>query len=372
MIDLAVVSGGAGFIGSHLVDLLITRGYRVRILDSIDEQTHSAGRPSWINRNAELIVGDVRHPGAWARAVKDADVVFHLAALGGFSPASVDYLTVNAVGTALMFDAIREQAPNCRRVVVASSQAVYGEGMYSCPSARCDSVHAQRWAHNLEARRWEPTCSRCGHGLVAIPTPENTPPAPLTMYGVSKLAAERTALVRGRQLDIPTVALRYAVAYGPRQSLSNPYTGVVSIFANRLRQGLPALVYEDGRQTRDFIAVEDLVRANLAASQKSVPAGSYNVGTGRATTVLELVQAVALANDQRATLELLGAYRPGDVRHLFHSTALFRSVVEWQPQLSLSEGLARFAEWFAEQPVVPDRFGGALAKLRAAGVVVGA
>ena len=369
--ELACISGGAGLIGSHIVDLLLAKDYEVRVLDSLDEQTHPNGVPPWASKDVEWNVADVRHPGAWARAVKGVDLVFHQAALGGFSPASADYLSVNAIGTALMFDAIREFAPNCRRVVVASSQAVYGEGMYQCGELSCGPVHPGRRAaatlaggdFSGEIDWWCPVCTGA---LEPILTPESMLPDPFTMYGVSKLAQERTALVLGRQLGIPTIALRYAVTYGPRQSLHNPYTGIVSIFASRLRQWLPAVIYEDGCQTRDFIAVADVARANLAAAETEYPSGAYNVGTGRATRVLDLAQAVATAIGVRCDIQMNGAYRPGDIRHLVHQPGALSPA---QPT-SLADGLRAFAEWFDGQPLVPDRFDAAQAGLRAAGVVV--
>ena len=264
----ALVTGGAGLIGSHLVDLLLERGYAVRILDNLDPVTHPAGKPPWVPADAEFVEADVRDAGALWRATVGCDVVFHQAAFGGFAPEPSKMLDVNATGTARVMEAARRCG--VRKVVVASSQAVYGHGEAACPE--CWGGSARRSLEQLAEGRWEPLCPRCGNVATSLKlreASENRPPTPIDVpsaYAVSKYAAERLALNLGDEWGLPVVALRYALTYGSRQSLSNPYTGICSIFATRLLNGLPPWIYEDGQQTRDFTYVSDVAAAEEAVN----------------------------------------------------------------------------------------------------------
>ncbi|MDP8949423.1 MAG: NAD-dependent epimerase/dehydratase family protein, partial [Actinomycetota bacterium] len=258
----ALVTGGAGLIGSHLTDLLLREGYSVRVLDNLEPQTHRNGKPPWIPRQVEFLNADVRDRAAVAAALRDVDVVFHQAAYGGYMPEMAKYVHVNSFGTAQMLEIIRDENLPVRKVVVASSQAVYREGAAVCPE------HGRvfpdtRPAAQLATGDFSVRCPLCGEPSSPTATPEEAPTGGETVYAITKMDQERLVLTWGRQTGVPTVALRYSCTYGPRQSVFNAYTGVIAIFCTRLLSGQPPVLYEDGEQTRDFCYVGDIARANL-------------------------------------------------------------------------------------------------------------
>lgn len=364
-----LVTGGAGLIGSHVVDLLLERGERVRILDNLDAQTHPQGRPAWVPADAELVEGDVRDPDCLARSLEGVDEIYHEAAFGGFTTEISHYYDVNATGTARLFEVIAERRLAPRKVVVASSQAIYGEGLYRCP---LDGLvqPGTRAIDQLARGEWEPRCPRCGHDLAPTLTPEEAAWNGETPYAVSKLAEERTAIGMGKRLGIPTVALRYAVTFGPRQSVFNPYTGVVSVFSTLLLNGIPPVVYEDGRQTRDYVFVRDVARANLHVMAD--PRSDWqvlNVGRGEPVAVIELIELIAAAYGLEPDHTVPGEFRPGDVRHLVHDASRIREL-GWRPATTLEDGIAQVAEWISSLGEVRDYYSGALEGLRRRGVVM--
>jgi dTDP-L-rhamnose 4-epimerase len=364
----ALVTGGAGLIGSHIVDLLLARDTRVRILDNLDPQTHPNGRPDWIPDDAEFVQGDVRDRDILARVLEGVDEVFHQAAFGGFTSEISLYYDVNATGTARIFEVIAERGLDIRKVVAASSQAIYGEGLYLCDEhGRVQP--AMRTLDRLAEGQWEPPCPICGRDVRAALTPEGVDWNGETPYAVSKLAEERTVIGMGMRLEIPTVALRYAVTFGPRQSVFNPYTGIVSIFSTLLLNGTPAVVYEDGLQTRDFTFVTDIARANLLAMDDDRADGRvFNVGRGQAVTVVELLEQLAAAYDLPPSYTIPGEFRPGDVRHLVHDAAAIRTL-GWEPLSTLEDGLEAVAGWIRGQGDVREYYTEALERLRLTGVV---
>jgi dTDP-L-rhamnose 4-epimerase len=364
-----LVTGGAGLIGSHLVDQLLEHGRSVRILDNLEPQTHLEGRPRWIPSDAEFVEGDVRDMDCLGRCMKGVEEIYHQAAFGGFTSEMSVYYDVNATGTARIFEVIEQKRLEVRKLVAASSQAVYGEGLYRC--AEHGTVQAQmRTLEQFARQAWEPECPRCRRGLDAALTDEEALWNGETPYAVSKLAEERTVIGTGRRLDIPTVALRYAVTFGPRQSVYNPYTGVVSIFSTLLLNELKPTVYEDGRQTRDYIFVRDVARANLfVMSDERANWDVFNVGTGRPVTVIELIEKVAAAYGLPPHYEMRGEFRPGDVRHLVHDARKLRGL-GWSPETSLEEGLFEFVEWIRDLGELKEYFRQALTRLREHGVVM--
>jgi len=256
------VTGGAGLIGSHIVDAALARGWKVRVLDNLERQTHRNGKPAWLSPEAEFMRGDVRHRGDWERALEGVDLVFHEAAYGGYMPEIAKFIHVNAVGTAIMLETIRDRNLPVRKVVIASSQAVYNEGAYACP------VHGHffgttRPIAQLQAGDYNVHCPVCGAASVPAPTDERAPMGGENVYAISKADQERLLISWGRATGVPVVALRYSCTYGPRQSVFNPYTGVIAIFCTRLMNDLPPVIYEDGRQSRDLIFVQDVARANM-------------------------------------------------------------------------------------------------------------
>src|SRR5918994_5018867 len=284
----ALVTGGAGLIGSHLSDLLLKEGYTVRILDNLEPQIHRKGKPPWIPPQVEFLEADIRDRPAVAAALRDVDVVFHQAAYGGYMPEMAKYVHVNSFATAQLLEIIRDEALPIRKVIVASSQAVYQEGAGDCPTHGL-VFPATRPLAQLQRGDFAVYCPVCDAVTTAVPTPEAAPTGGETVYAITKMDQERLTLAWGRQTGIPTVGLRYSCTYGPRQSIYNPYTGVIAIFATRIMNGQPPILYEDGEQTRDMCFVEDIARANLLAATTSALDGkAVNVGSGRPTTVREM------------------------------------------------------------------------------------
>lgn len=349
----ALVTGGAGLIGSHLVDLLIEKGYEVTVLDNLDKQTHPNGVPDWINPKATFLLGDLRSKEHLEEALNGVDVVFHQAAFGGFTPELTKYLDVNVTGTGRILEVIREMRLKVKKIVIASSQAIYGEGSYIC------QLHGLQYPpyrsiEQLKNQEWEVKCQECGKNLQPLQTNEDKPKQGKTIYSLSKYFEEKLALSLGRQMNIPVVALRYAVTYGPRQSLYNPYTGVVSIFSTRILNNMGPIIYEDGMQTRDFIYVGDVARANMFVMENDETAfKSFNIGTGRATTVLELVKALCKAYGLEIEPVLRSEFRPGDVRHFIHDSSKL-TALGFKPRVSLEDGITRTTEWIHGQSNVKE------------------
>ncbi|MDQ1589598.1 MAG: dTDP-L-rhamnose 4-epimerase [Pyrinomonadaceae bacterium] len=363
------MTGGAGLIGSHLVDLLIGEGWRVRILDNLEPNTHREGRPAWINAAAEFVEGDVRDRATVAAALAGVEVVFHQAAYGGYMPEISKYVGVNSFGTAQLLEVIRDENLPVRKVVVASSQAVYSEGAGLCPGEHGLVFPAVRPVAQLRAGDFGVHCPMCDRATVPAPTPEHAPIGGETVYAITKVDQERLVLTWGRQTGVPTVALRYSCTYGPRQSVFNPYTGVIAIFCTRLLNGQPPVLYEDGEQTRDFSFVEDIARANLlAATTDKLDGLAVNVGSGEATSIREIARLVADALDVSVEPIARGEFRPGEMRHLISDTTRIRAA-GYEPQVPLAAGIRRYIEWIGGQMDVRDYFAAAETLLRAKGIV---
>ena len=364
----ALVTGGAGLIGSHVADLLVREGWRVRILDNLEPNTHKRGRPAWINRDAEFVQGDVRDRATIENALSGTDIVFHQAAYGGYMPEMAKYVEVNSLGTAQMLEVIREKNFPIKKVIVASSQAVYSEGAGECPKHGLVFPRV-RPVEQLQRGDWSVRCPICNEPTRSVPTPEQAPVGGETVYGLTKVDQEKLVLLWGKQVGIPTVALRYSCTYGPRQSIFNPYTGVIAIFCTRLLNSLPPVLYEDGEQTRDFSFVEDVARANLLAATTDVLDGlPVNVGSEKGVTVREIAQRVSEALGIRIAPEINGEFRPGEMRHLISGTDTIRAV-GYVPQVDLREGLDRYLDWIRSQSDVRDYFSEAAENLRNKGIV---
>src|SRR3712207_946471 len=312
----ALVTGGAGLIGSHLVDLLVREGWKVRILDNLEPNTHKQGKPNWVNADAEFVQGDLRDRAVITAALHGIDVVFHEAAYGGYMPEIAKYVDVNSLGTALMLEVIREDKLPIKKVIVASSQAVYSEGAAECRENGLVFPNV-RPVDQLRRGDWAVHCPKCGKPTKSVPTPEEAPIGGEPVYGLTKVDQEKLVLLWGKQTGIPTVALRYSCTYGPRQSIFNPYPGVIAIFCTRLLNDLPPVLYEDGEQTRDFSFVEDIARANLFAAETDKLDGlPVNVGSGKGVTIREVAEQISEALGIRIPPEAKGEFRPGEMRHL--------------------------------------------------------
>lgn len=364
----ALVTGGAGFIGSHIVDVLLERGYDVRVFDSLELPTHAAGLPAYLSKDAEFVLGDMRDRDAVRRALSGVDVVLHEAATGGFTPRIADYIAANSLGTAQMLEIIRDEKLPVQKIVVASSVAVYGEGKYRC-AQHGETFPGLRPAAQMERREWEVKCAKCGAALTPLLTDEETPVYPSTVYAISKYDEERLVLMFGEQTGIPAVALRYFLTYGPRQSIHNPYTGVCSIFSSRIKNELPIIIYEDGNQLRDFVFVRDVAKANLIVLEDSrADFGVFNVGTGKTTSIRELAEVLRECLGQEGRVEIPARFRAGEVRHLVADVSRLAEL-GFRPDYSLREGLTQYVEWLIEQGPVPESFAKVESELRAAGVI---
>ena len=352
----ALVTGGAGLIGSHIVDALLSTGWKVRIFDNLEPQTHRNGMPSWIPPQADFMRADMRNREDLERALVDIDVVFHEAAYGGYMPEIAKYTEVNTYGTALMLEIIREKNFPIKKIVVASSQAVYSEGAAQC---RVDGLvfPTTRPLEQLARGDFQAHCPKCDRVTTPTSTPENAPIGGETVYALTKVDQEKLVLMWGRQVGIPTVALRYACTYGPRQSLFNPYTGVITIFATRLLSGNQPVVYEDGQQTRDLCFVEDIARANLLAAESSALDGlPVNIGSGSSYTVSEIASLVGSALNIPTHPILRGEFRPGEMRHL-RADITRAALIGYAPQVSLAEGIQKYIRWIQSQGTIEDYFG---------------
>jgi dTDP-L-rhamnose 4-epimerase len=364
----ALVTGGAGLIGSHVTDLLRREGWSVRVLDNLEPQTHRNGKPAWIKDGAEFIEGDVADRDTIASALADIDVVFHQAAYGGYMPEIAKYVRVNSFGTAQMLEIIREQNLPIKKIVVASSQAVYSEGAATCPEHALVFPDV-RPVEQLQLGDWSVYCPICRAVTTSAPTPERAPVGGETVYGLTKVDQEKLALLWGKQIGIPTVALRYSCTYGPRQSIFNPYTGVIAIFCTRLLNNLPPVLYEDGEQTRDFSFVEDIARANLLAAESDKLDGfPVNVGSGEGVSIRTVAEQISDALGIHIAPEVNGEFRPGEMRHLTSGTERIRAA-GYALQVDLATGIRRYLDWIRQQADVRDYFSEAANILRSKGIV---
>jgi dTDP-L-rhamnose 4-epimerase len=367
-----LITGGAGFIGSHVATELLREGYRVRALDSLVPQVHGEDRqrPSYLAPEVELIRGDIRDAEAVARALDGIDSVIHLVALVGVGQSMYrisEYTSVNNFGTAVLLQALSERP--VESLVVASSMSIYGEGLY-VDAAGCIRSVEDRSLQQLKMGDWEVRDSR-GRPLTPAPTPEEKPPALASVYALSKFDQERMCLMLGRAYGIPTVALRFFNTYGPNQALSNPYTGVLSNFASRVLNGQPPLIFEDGQQKRDFVSVYDVARAcRMALETPSAGGLAINISSGQAMTVKEVAErTVAAIGRPDIKPAITGNYRAGDIRHCFADISLAKRVLGWQPQVTLERGLEDLAVWLQGQTAV-DRGVEARQELAARGLMV--
>jgi dTDP-L-rhamnose 4-epimerase len=366
-----LITGGAGFIGSHLADDLVQRGHGVRALDNLSRQVHGEGhgRPAYLHPAVELIAGDVRDARAVQRALDGIDAVFHFAAAVGVGQSMYEighYTSVNTLGTAVLLQELA--ARPVARLVLASSMSLYGEGLYRAPDGALVPGSA-RGIDQLRRGAWE-VCAPDGTPLEPLPTPETKPPSLASVYALSKFDQERLCLMIGRAYGIPTVALRFFNVFGTRQALSNPYTGVLAIFASRLLNGNAPLIFEDGLQRRDFVSVHDVVQAcRLALDTPAADGQAFNVGSGRASTVLEVAAMLSGILGRPIDPEICGQYRVGDIRHCFADISHARAVLGYEPTVTLEDGLVELADWLQDQSAV-DRVADARRELATRGLTI--
>ena len=363
-----LVTGGAGFIGSHLVDRFLQRGDRVRVVDSLEPRVHPHGRPEYLPDDVEFIPGDVRDRQVLQKALRGVDVVSHQAAYQDYMPDYATFIHVNAYSTVLMLEIIHQEHLPVRKIIVASSQAVYGEGQYECPEHGVFQPHA-RSQDDLDRGFWELRCPACrapARPCLLCETFAN----PYNAYALSKLGEEMIALRLGRLIGVPTVALRYSITQGPRQSPHNAYSGICRIFTTRLLASEPPIIYEDGQQTRDFVHVQDVVNAHMCVLEHSAADyEAFNVGSGQPTIIAEYADLLMEAMGVRGVQPVVsGEYRVGDNRHSVSDISKLKAL-GWTPTRTLGDIFADYLEWIGQQKTEQHAFEEADRAMRAQGIV---
>ena len=365
-----LVTGGAGFVGSHLVDALLERGHEVRIFDNLTRQVHGEGMPSYVPKDVEFVGGDMRNRRQISQALQGIDVVFHLASAVGVGQSMYEiahYMGANTQGTANLLQAILDDGCRIEKLIVASSMSIYGEGKYRCHGCG-EATPGPRPLRQLQAKQWESLCPKCGRALEPLATDESKPLQCTSIYALSKKDQEEMTLLFGSTYGLPVVALRYFNIYGTRQSLSNPYTGVAAIFASRLLNRNAPLVFEDGRQMRDFVSVHDVVQANLLAMERTEADGrAVNIGSGEPISVCEVATQLARALGSSLPPLITGKYRAGDIRHCFGDITAARELLGYQPQFHFGDGIQELVEWLGSQRA-EDRANEAVAQLHLYGL----
>jgi dTDP-L-rhamnose 4-epimerase len=366
-----LILGGCGFVGSHTADALLQGGHRVTVYDNLSKQVHTSGFPSYVSPHIEFVEGDVRDLSALTKVVARAEVIYHLAAAVGVGQSMYEisnYCSSNIQGTANLLQAILDTRSRPEKLIMASSMSIYGEGRYACST--CGNVAPlPRTIAQLKQKQWDLNCPGCSCTLAPVATSEEKPLQCTSVYALSKKAQEEMALLFGQTYDIPTVALRYFNIYGPRQALSNPYTGVAAIFASRLLNGNAPVVFEDGQQMRDFVNIRDIVQANLLALSSSGGDGmALNVGSGKPVTISQVAKEISEMLGVEMEPALPGVYRAGDIRHCFADISKTRRLLEYSPQVSFREGFSELVDWLESQQA-HDRTEEAMLQLTARGLV---
>jgi len=365
-----LVTGGAGFIGSHIVDKLVSRGHSVTIFDNLSPQVHKDGKiPDYINKDARFVKGDVRNYEELKKVVLDSEIIFHKASAVGVGQSQYEirhYIDVNEGGTSNLLDIIVNNKTQVEKIIVAASMSSYGEGNYNCP--KCGTVRPVLRVM-CDAGNWEPECPKCGGCLEAIATDETAEQFCNSIYSLSKKNQEDMCHIIGKTYDIPTVALRYFNVYGTRQSLSNPYTGVAAIFMSRIKNGNKPVIYEDGRQTRDFISVHDIVNANiLSMEKKEANFQTFNIGSGKAMKIKDIANIIAKFYGSPITPNIIETFRKGDVRHCFADISKARKELSFEVSITFEKGMLELAEW-SKEAFSEDSFHLAHQKLVSKGIV---
>lgn len=366
-----LVSGGAGFIGSHLVDGLIAKGYRVRVLDNLYKQIHPTGKlPQYFNKKAEFMKGDVTKHTDWLKALKGIDAVFHFAAAVGVGQSMYEiehYVKVNSLGTAILLDILANKKHTIKKIIVAASMSSYGEGTYRCN--KCGFVRPPlRSQQQLEKCDYNIYCPICSAIVLPVSTGEEVKQNSNSIYAIGKKEQEEMILTFGKAYEIPSVALRYFNVYGPRQSLSNPYNGVVAIFISRIKNKKPPIINEDGLQTRDFIHIRDVTAANISSLEdEKANYHVFNVGSGKPVTIKGVAEELINIFGSNLKPNITGKVRKLDVRHCFADISSITKLLDWRPSVDFEEGLKEVIEWSKKEEAV-DKLDSALKELAKRGL----
>ncbi len=365
-----LVTGGAGFIGSHLVDELVAHGHDVHVIDNLEPQVHKK-KPGYLNAEARYDFQDILRDGVLAHAMKDAEVVYHLAAMVGVGQSMYQvtrYVDANVMGTAKLLQVLADGTHGVKKLVVASSMSIYGEGAYECATHGSVSPPL-RTPEQFARKEWEIRCPACGKVVRPVPTPETKPLNTNSVYAVTKRDQEELCLAMGRAYTIPTVALRFFNAYGPRQSLDNPYTGVAAIFQSRIKNNQPPVVFEDGNQTRDFVSVHDIVQGCVRAMETSgADYEAVNLGSGKPITILDVANVLLRLYKGKVAPSVENKFRAGDVRHCSADLTKARKRLGYEPKVSFEDGMKELVAW-GQSVTATDHFKEAYEELRAKGLV---
>ena len=376
MIKNILISGGAGFIGSNLALRLIEKNYSVTVLDNLSKQIHGENpEQSFLYKSIAgkviFIKGDVRNKEDWEKSLKGQDAVIHLAAETGTGQSMYEiykYSHVNISGTALLLDIIANGQYPIKKIMVASSRAIYGEGKYKCTEHGIVYPKSRIQADLLKGS-FECACPHCGKEVMLLPTDENSKIEPQSVYGISKYNQEQICLVAGKSLNIPAVAFRYQNVYGPGQSLSNPYTGILSIFSTQIKNEHPINIFEDGKESRDFVYIDDVVNATIMGLEnEKANFNSYNVGSGTPTTVLEIARELVALYNSDVRINITGHFRMGDIRHNFADLTKIKNDLDFNPEFQFSKGIKYFTDWVNTQETNEDLYETSILELKERGL----
>ena len=366
-----LVTGGAGFIGSFLVDELIKNNYQVRILDNLESQVHQGKKPKYLNKKAQFIKGDVRDYSSFKKALMGMDAVFHLASAVGVGQSNYEikkYMDTNAMGISNLLDILVNTKHKVKKLINISSMTGYGEGNYLCK--KCGVVRPKlRGEEQFKKKDWNLYCPYCHSIVTPIPTDEQALDFPNSVYGLSKKIQQDLSFLIGNIYKIPVVVLRGFNVYGPRQSLSNPYTGVTAIFISRLKNNREAVIFEDGLQTRDFVSVHDVVDAFIFSLEKEdANYQMFNIGSGKGTTILEIAQTLSKLLGKSGLIRVNQDFRKNDIRHCFADISKSKKILGWEPKVTLEQGLKELIEW-SDGEKADDKFTQAQQELKQKGLI---
>ena len=371
-----LITGGAGFIGSNLTKKLVSKGYSITVLDNLSKQIHSEDQKSELYNSIKeistFIFGDVCNEQDWKKALKGQDAVIHLAAETGTGQSMYEisrYNDVNILGTSHLLDFLANNKNSVKKLIIASSRSIYGEGKYKCENHGVVYPN-EREISNMMKGKFDPFCNFCGSELALMPTDENSKIHPSSIYGITKQHQEQMILLMGKSLGIPAVALRYQNVYGPGQSLSNPYTGILSIFSTRMLNGNDIDIYEDGEESRDFVFIDDVVEATILALEKEEANHQiFNVGSGEATSVTQVANSLKKLYDSNVNISIGGSFRLGDIRHNYADLNKIKNLLGFTAKFDFQTGISRFVDWVKTQEVKEDKYEQSLNELKNKGLI---
>jgi len=370
-----LITGGAGFIGSRLCEKLFDQGNNITVLDNLSEQIHGNGESFLFNKikdKCTFIKGDVRDKNDWAHAIKNQEIIIHLAAETGTGQSMYEvekYTNVNVIGTSHMLEILANSNHNVKKIIVASSRSIYGEGKYNCKTHGVQ-YPSKRKEEDMKKGEFNPKCSMCNSTLNLLPTDEQSKIHPSSIYGINKQQQEQMVMLMGESLSIAPVAFRYQNVYGPGQSLSNPYTGILSVFSTRILNGNNLDIYEDGEETRDFVYIEDAVDATILGIEKEEANGHiFNVGSGVSTSVLDVANTLKRLYNSEINITVSGKFRLGDIRHNFADLSKSKDILGFTPKYNFERGITEFVNWVKTQEVMEDKYEKSIQQLKNKGLI---